>query len=131
MLGAGTDGRAGSCGRGHNSGESEAATMSDIGWMLEVVCFHERGVPQDNPTAKFTHVGYMDAHFRTKRDACSYYARHNPHMRAIDVDPGLKSDWDPRTHLAYIVRRGIAGLHTTVPPFDPEDSSTTAWKWLK
>lgn len=29
MLGAGTDGRAGSCGRGHNHSESEAAIMSD------------------------------------------------------------------------------------------------------
>lgn len=29
MLGAGTDGRAGSCGRGHNPSESEAALMSD------------------------------------------------------------------------------------------------------
>lgn len=29
MLGAGTDGRAGSCGRGHNPSESEAAIMSD------------------------------------------------------------------------------------------------------
>lgn len=105
--------------------------MTEIGWVLEVVRFHTAGVPQDTPTAKYTHVGYMDAHFRTKQDACSYYARHNPHMRAIDVNPGLKSDWDPQTHLAYIVRRGIVGLQTSVPPFDPEDSSLSGWKWLK
>ena len=64
--------------------------------------------------AKYTHVGY-GCSLQDKQDVF-VYTRHNPHMRAIDVNPGLKSDWDPQTHLAYIVRRGIVGLQTSVPP---------------
>ena len=78
--------------------------------------------------AKFTdvhprenvHVGYMRAHFRTKKDACSYYDRHNKHMRSLNALNTWSSDWDPETRLYYIVRDWY-GLKETVPPFDPKD----------
>jgi hypothetical protein len=31
------------------------------------------------------HVGYMQAKFKSKDDACSYYNRHNPHMRELNA----------------------------------------------
>ena len=35
--------------------------------------------------SKFKHIGYMKAIFKTKKDAVSYYDRHNPHMRSINA----------------------------------------------
>ena len=46
---------------------------------------------------KLEHVGYMRAHFRTKKDAASYYHRHNPRMRGLNAHNTWKSDWDPTT----------------------------------
>jgi hypothetical protein len=45
----------------------------------------------------------MKAKFRTKEDACSYYNRHNPHLRKINVFRTFESDWDPITNLMYMV----------------------------
>ncbi len=111
--------------------------MPDMGYTLEVVRFNQPDgkAGEGGPIAKYTHVGYMDAHFRRKRDACSYYARHNPHMRALDAYGGRYSDWDPTTHLAYIIREEQS-VHATVPPFDPADASVRkgnekSSEWLK
>lgn len=111
--------------------------MPNMGYTLEVVRFnHPDGEDGEGlPIAKYTHVGYMDAHFRTKKDACSYYARHNPHMRALDAHGGCYSDWDPATELAYIIREEHH-VHATVPPFDPADASVRKGdeqtsEWLK
>jgi hypothetical protein len=32
----------------------------------------------------------MQAMFRSKEDACSYYDRHNPHMRGLNAHEHLK-----------------------------------------
>ena len=111
--------------------------MPDMGYTLEVVRFNrpDGKAGEGSPMAKYTHVGYMDAHFRTKKDACSYYARHNPHMRALDAHGGRYSDWDPATELAYIIREEQS-VHATVPPFDPADASVRKGneetsEWLK
>lgn len=108
-----------------------------MGYTLEVVRFnrHHGKAGEGGPIAKYTHVGYMDARFRTKKDASSYYARHNPHMRALDARGGRYSDWDPSTELAYIIREDQS-VHATVPPFDPADASyregnSAISAWLK
>lgn len=66
------------------------------------------------------HVGYMRALFRTKQAAAAYYDRHNPHMRKLDAHNTWKSDWDPTTHLLYIVREAHL-LIDTIAPFDAND----------
>ena len=53
---------------------------------------------------KIKHIGYMKGKFKTKKDAVSYYDRHNSHMRSLNVDNNYRSDWDPKTKLFYIVR---------------------------
>ena len=81
-------------------------------YVFEVVQWVEKGPSR--------HVGYMRAHFRTKQDACTYYARHNPHMRHIAQTHGWESDWDPQTHLKYIIRE-FKNIEQVIPPFDPKD----------
>ena len=81
--------------------------------VLEVVEFVGKGT--------FIHVGYMDATFRTKKDAASYYDRHNPHMRSLNAHNTWQSDWDPVTKLKYIVRRHCCNVVRTIAPFDPAE----------
>ena len=69
---------------------------------------------------RFQHIGYMQAIFKTKKDACSYYDRNNPHMRKLNTYNTYESDNDPKTQLFYIVRRNY-GLIKTIPPFKKED----------
>lgn len=69
---------------------------------------------------KCGHVGYMDAIFKTKKDACSYYDRHNPHMRSLNAHRTWRSDWDPETRLLYVVRE-YGFEYLKISPFDPED----------
>ncbi len=77
------------------------------------------------------HVGYMQAMFRSKEDACSYYDRHNPHMRGLNAHGTFKSDWDPKTELFYIVREDY-GLIDNIPPFSKDDLPINgSYKYLK
>ena len=69
----------------------------DRRWVLEVVRY--------GPGPHFTHVGYMKGRFKTRKEAVSYYDRHNPHMRSLNAHGNYRSDWDPTTHLLYIVRK--------------------------
>ena len=48
---------------------------------------------------RFEHMGYMKAIFHTIDDANAYYKQHNPHMRTITAHGGLRSDWDPHSHM--------------------------------
>ena len=92
-------------------------------YVLEVVRFI---VDRDGPDewvskgGKHEHVGYMKAKFRKKKDACSYYDRHNSHMRQLNTNNTYKSDWDPITHMFYIVRKDYC-LFDTVPPFSEHE----------
>jgi hypothetical protein len=89
-------------------------------FILEVVQYIKDDDERRVTGAGYSHVGYMQAHFRTKHDAASYYDRHNPHMRGLHAHTTWESDYDPTTNLAYIVRRHY-GVCLTIPPFDPGD----------
>jgi hypothetical protein len=92
-------------------------------YVLEVVRFITEKDGEDGwlgKSGKREHIGYMNGRFKTKNDACSYYNRHNPHMRQLNAHNTYRSDWDPNTKLLYIVRKDhlIIG---DVPPFNLED----------
>ena len=79
---------------------------------------------------KYKHMGYMKAKFKTKKDAVSYYDRHNPHMRSLNTDKKYKSDWDPNTKLLYIVRDDYF-INSTIDCFNIEDNPIEhSYKWL-
>ena len=94
-------------------------------YVLEVV----RITPGYN--GKTEHIGYMKAKFKSKKNACSYYNRHNPHMRSLNALGTYESDWDPHTKLRYIVRKDYM-LDDTVMPFSEEDIPIdNCYKYLK
>lgn len=72
---------------------------------------------------KIKHVGYMKGKFKTKKDAISYYDRHNPHMRSLNAHNTYMSDWDPNTKLLYIVRDDYH-INMRVDCFSDEDINT-------
>ena len=74
------------------------------------------------------HIGYMKGKFKTKKDAVSYYDRHNPHMRSLNAHNNYRSDWDPNTKLFYIVRDDYL-INATIDCFSVNDN--TEIKWLK
>ena len=94
-------------------------------FVLEVVRFIQNREEWIAKGGKQEHLGYMQARFKTKNDAASYYDRHNPHMRKLNAHNTWGSDWDPNTSLMYIVRDDHH-LIATVAPFDSEPIST--WK---
>jgi hypothetical protein len=98
----------------------------DSGYVLEVLqCIQLADAQKINGKWQpgLHHVGYVDAHFQTIADAASYYNRHNAHMRPLQSTGTNSSDWDPKTQLAYIVRKNYPMLIAQVPPFDPKDAS--------
>ena len=73
---------------------------------------------------KVKHIGYMKGKFKTKKDAASYYNRHNPHMRDLDAYDSIdiyRSDWDPNTKLLYIVRDDYL-INATIDCFSTDDN---------
>jgi hypothetical protein len=120
--------------------------MSRTTYVFEVVrVIHDKDGPNGwiQKRGKHEHVGYMDARFKTLKDACSYYNKHNPHMRPLDamgkVHGCYRSDWDAATNLCYITRADV-GVNCTIPPFDLADASVVnitdsslqiSYKWLK
>lgn len=109
-----------------------------MGYVLEVVQFITKEGGEDGWRvlgSKLKHIGYMRAKFKTRKDACSYYNRHNPGMRELNAHNTYRSDWHPDTHLMYIVRKN-QGIVQTIPPFSKEDEptddgSSRRYKWLK
>jgi hypothetical protein len=83
---------------------------------------------------KIKHIGYMKGKFKTKKDAVSYYNRHNPHMRSLKWDDNnYRSDWDPNTKLLYIVRDDYL-INATIDCFSIDDNTEIIegkYKWLK
>ena len=85
---------------------------------------------------KIKHIGYMKGKFKTKKDAVSYYNRHNPRMRSLKrVDNIYCSDWDPNTKLLYIVRDDYL-INATIDCFSIDDNTEiiegfAKYKWLK
>ena len=89
-------------------------------YVLEVIKF----VTNDDiyKCGQLLHIGYMKAKFKTINDACTYYNKYNSHMRPLEDHNAYKSDWDPDTHLLYIVRKDLM-LVDTIDPFSEEDLS--------
>lgn len=83
-------------------------------YILEVQKFDKRG---------YTHIGYINKIFTSRKKACEYYKTYNPHMRAISVETHWHSDWDPITKLLYIVRDAYSEL-MTIPPFEDNESTS-------
>jgi hypothetical protein len=89
-------------------------------YVLEVARFITNYDEADARGGQLEHMGYMKAKFRTKKDAASYYDRHNPHMRNLNAHGTWRSDWDPDTRLMYIVREDHDILDS-IQPFDSAD----------
>ena len=113
--------------------------MKSKTYVLEVLEFLTDENDYINQGGKIKHIGYMKGHFRTKKDAISYYDRHNPHMRSLNAQNNYCSDWDPETKLLYIVRDDYL-INATIDCFDKEDNTEgkienggifTKYKWLK
>lgn len=86
-------------------------------YILEVQRFDGNGHmihPEWN--GKSEHIGYMNKLFKTKLDAAIYYNIHNPLMRPLNAHKKWCSDWDPNTHLRYIVREAH-GEYLKISPF--------------
>ena len=83
-------------------------------YILEVQKFDKRGSE---------HIGYMNKIFTSRKKACEYYKKHNPHMRDISAEAHWHSDWDPITKLLYVVREASSEL-MEIPEF--EDSEPTS-----
>jgi hypothetical protein len=108
--------------------------MSKAKYVLEVVQFILEREGENGWLSlgtKCKHIGYMKGKFKTKKDAVSYYNRHNPHMRSLNGDGNnYRSDWDPKTKLLYIVRDDFL-INATIDCFSVEDNSHSKFKWLK
>jgi hypothetical protein len=109
--------------------------MSKAKYVLEVCEFINEKEGDNGWLAlgtKIKHIGYMKGKFKTKKDAVSYYDRHNPHMRSLNVDNNYRSDWDPDTKLLYIVRDDYL-INMTIDCFSIEDNTENneKFKWLK
>ncbi len=108
--------------------------MSTGLYVLEVVRFiTEKDGPEGwfAKGGKLEHIGYMKAKFKTKKDACSYYDRNNPHMRNLNTHNTYESDWDPETKLQYIVRKDYM-LIDNIPTFSLDDMPINGkYKYLK
>lgn len=95
-------------------------------FVLQVVQLIIEGDPEWKINGgKRRHVGYMKGKFQTKKDCCTYYDRHNPHMRSLNALGNYESDWDPNTRLIYIVCED-RNIVEDISPFVEEDSGRNA-----
>ncbi len=87
-------------------------------YILEVQKFEPKGHnihPEWN--GKCEHIGYMNKIFKTKQEASDYYDKYNPNMRSLNAHNTWCSDWNPQTHLKYIVREYF-GEYLKIPSFE-------------
>lgn len=113
--------------------------MAKVKYVLEVLEFIDE-TEGDNgwleQGGKIKHIGYMKGKFKTKKDAVSYYNRHNPHMRSLKGnDNKYCSDWDPNTKLLYIIRDDYL-INAIIDCFSIDDNTEiidgcAKFKWLK
>ena len=99
--------------------------MTDTNYVLEVLKFITEKEGDNGwllQGGKFKHIGYMKAKFKTKKEAISYYDKHNPHMRSLNAHNTYKSDWDPNTKLFYIVRDDYF-INATIEQFSLDENS--------
>jgi len=77
-----------------------------MAYILEVQRFIMDGhITHPEWNGKKEHVGYMNKIFKTKKEACDYYAFYHKNMRTISAEYNWCSDWDADTKLLYVVRR--------------------------
>ena len=106
--------------------------MAKAKYVFEVVKYN---INEDDNLPELIHIGYMKGKFKTKKDAVSYYDRHNPHMRSLNAHNEYISDWDPNTKLLYIVRDDYL-INSTIDCFSIDDNTEikkglTKFKWLE
>ena len=110
--------------------------MATGAYVLEVVKYQDN---EEDGSPEFIHVGYMKAMFKTKRNAVSYYDRHNTHLRSLNAHNTYCSDWDSDTHLLYIVREDYF-INATIDCFSTGDNPiekisneqvSLEYNWLK
>ena len=65
----------------------------------------------------FTHVGYMNKVFPSKKKACGYYNAYQQHMPPMSASVCICSDWDTATQLRYVVRQ-YSGEYLGVAAFE-------------
>ena len=105
-------------------------------YVLEVLRFNADKQSSGDWSEPIEHVGYMKGKFKTKKDAVTYYDKHNPHMRSLNAHNTYISDWDPNTNLLYIVRNDYF-VYPTIDCFNQNDNTEVekeGWnpfKWLK
>jgi hypothetical protein len=88
-----------------------------IGFVLEVLKYYPNVEDKIRLNGMYEHVGYMDAVFKSKKEAAEYYNMYNDHMRKLDSHKTWCSDYDPNTYLLYIVRE-YYGQSKLIPPFN-------------
>jgi len=71
----------------------------------------------------------MKGEFKTKKDAVSYYDRHNPHMRSLNAHNTYCSDWDLNTKLLYIVRDDYL-INAIIDYFSIDENPTMRTKMM-
>lgn len=55
-------------------------------YVLEVVQWNDDKTKYDIPGyGKLVHIGYMNKRFKSKKEACEYYDKYNPHMRSLNA----------------------------------------------
>lgn len=59
--------------------------MAKAKYVLEVCEFITEKEGDNDWLSKIKHIGYMKGKFKKKKDAVSYYDRHNPHMRSLNA----------------------------------------------
>lgn len=90
------------------------------GYTLEAQIYTENKWKTNPAIQKFNHLGYMQALFRSRRQACAYYDFWNPHMRPLNEHGTYCSARDPETNIRYVVRKFYRETQT-IPPFDLRD----------
>ena len=70
------------------------------------------------------HIGYMNIIFKTKKQACDYYNKHNPHMRPLNAHNTYRSDWDTETYIEYVIR-DYCGEYLKIPQFVDKNTIIT------
>jgi hypothetical protein len=88
-----------------------------MGYILEVQKVYPDGHllhPEWN--GKNEHLGYINMIFKTKKQACDYYDKHNPHLRPLNAHNTYRSDWDTETYIEYVIRE-YGGEYLKIPPF--------------
>ena len=68
----------------------------------------------------YEHIGFMNAVFKTKKEAILYYDKHNPQMKSLAQCKDQVSDIDEHTQLRYIVRKNNSEC-LKIPPFVATD----------